>query len=211
MGLFNLFGSKKSEPEKKTTPATVAKDIDKILRDSDKAIAEMHKADAAFEKDGDLDKRIQVYEKYMLKKPEWNSFNFNLALAKMYVKAGRNDTAWGYLNQMYLWAIDPTAIGGDVSKIRFEQFKILKAEKKFKDAMVMLVSSYVVNAYGIQGMYFNKEKFKKDAKTTAKGIGISEADLSVFADRLEKDIKAKRIKEATVQKYCVNWFSKQGV
>ena len=211
MGLFNLFGSKKAEPEKKTTSAPVAKDIDIILRDSNKAIADMHKADAAYEKDGDIDKRIRVYEKYMLKKPEWNSFNFNLALAKMYVKAGRNDTAWGYLNQMYLWAVDPTAIGGDVSKIRFEQFKILKSEKKYKDAMVMLVSSYVVNAYGIRDMYFNKEKFKKDAKTTAKGIGISEADLSVFADRLEKDIKGRKIKEATVQKYCVDWFSKQGV
>lgn len=211
MGLFNLFGSKKVEPEKKTIQTSATKDIDRILRDSDKAIADMHKADAAYEKDGDIDKRIRVYEKYMLKKPEWNSFNFNLALAKMYVKAGRNDTAWGYLNQMYLWAIDPSAIGGDVSKIRFEQFKILKAEKKFKDAMVMLVSSYVVNAYGIQGMYFNKEKFKKDGKTTAKGIGISESDLAIFADRLEKDIKGKKIKEATVQKYCVEWFSKQGV
>ena len=211
MGLFNLFGSKKAEPEKKTTPAPVVNDIDEILRDSDRAIADMHKADAAYEKDGDIDKRIRVYEKYMLKKPEWNSFNFNLALAKMYVKAGRNDTAWGYLNQMYLWAIDPTAIGGDVSKIRFEQFKILKSEKKFEDAMVMLVSSYVVNAYGIQDMYFNKEKFKKDAKTTAKGLGISEPELSVFADRLENDIKGRKIKEATVQKYCMEWFSKQGV
>ena len=211
MGLFNLFGSKKAEPEKRTTPAPAAKDIEKILRDSDKAISEMYKADAAYEKNGDIDKRIRVYEKYMLKKPEWNSFNFNMALAKMYVKAGRNDTAWGYLNQMYLWAIDPTAIGGDVSKIRFEQFKILKAEKKYKDAMVMLVSSYVVNAYGIQGTYFNKEKFKKDAKTTVKGIGISEADLVVFADRLEKDIKTRKIKEATVQKYCAEWYSKHGV
>ena len=210
MGLFNMFGSKKAEPEKKAT-ISATRDIEKILRDSDKAIADMHKADAAYEKDGNIDKRIRVYEKYMLKKPEWNSFNFNLALAKMYVKAGRNDTAWGYLNQMYLWAIDPTAIGGDVSKIRFEQFKILKAEKKYKDAMVMLVSSYVVNAYGIQGMYFNKEKFKKDAKTTAKGIGISETDLATFADKLEKNIKNKKIKESTVQKYCVEWFSKQGV
>lgn len=211
MGLFNLFGSKKAEPEKKITSAPASKDIDKVLRDRDKAIAEMRKADAVYEKDGDINKRIHVYEKYMMKKPEWNSFNFNMALAKMYVKAGRNDTAWGYLNQMYLWAIDDTAIGGDTSKIRYEQFKILKSEKKFKDAMVMLVSSYVVNAYGIRDMYFNKEKFKKDAKTTAKGIGIGEADLAIFADKLEKDIKARKIKETTVEKYCVEWFTKQGV
>ena len=39
MGLFNLFGSKKAKPEKKTTPTPIVKYIDKILRDSDKARA----------------------------------------------------------------------------------------------------------------------------------------------------------------------------
>ena len=63
MGLFNLFGSKKAEPEKKKATTPVAKNIDKILRDSDKAIVDMQKADAAYEKDGDIDKRIHVYEK----------------------------------------------------------------------------------------------------------------------------------------------------
>ena len=211
MGLFDLFGLKKKAPEKKPMRSPKGKDIDRILRESDKAIADMQKANDDFKKDGDLNKKIAIYEKYLLEKPEWNSFNFNLALAKMYAKAGRNDTAWGYLNKMYQWAIDPTAIGGDTAKIRFEQFKILKAEKKYKDAMVMLVSSYVINAYAVQGMYFNKDKFIKDAKTTAKGIGITETDLCDFADGLEKDLKTRKIKEATVQDYCVDLYTKLGV
>ena len=208
MGIFNFFGKKKPTPDRKTSSELPVKDIARIIEDSDKAIADMHKADAAFEKDGDIEKRIRVYEKYLLEKPQWNSFNFNLSLAKMYEKAGHNDKAWGYLNQMYLWAIDPDAIGGDASKVRFEQFKILKGEKKYKDAMLMLVSSYVLNAYAIRDMYFNKPKFIKDGKTTAKAIGFSEDQFMLFADDLEKNLKAKKIKEASVKKYCTDYFSR---
>lgn len=211
MGLFDLFSSKKAVPERKNSTASTLEQLDKIIRDSDKAIEDMQKASAEYENDGDLDKMIAVYEKYLLGKPKWNSFNFNLSLANMYVKAGRNDTAWGYLNQLYLWANDPSAIGGDASKVRYEQFRILKAEKKYKDAMVMLVTSYVLNAYAIRDTYFNKNKFKKEAKTIARGIGITGADLDSFADMLEKDIKAKRIKEATVQKYLQGYYKKLGV
>ncbi|MBQ7558483.1 MAG: hypothetical protein IJT00_10535 [Lachnospiraceae bacterium] len=211
MGLFDLFGSKKSLPERKASTPSTIKRSDKAIRASDKASEDMQKADADYENDGDLNKKISVYEKYLLKKPNWNSFNFSLALANMYVKAGRNDAAWGYLNQLYLWAIDPSAIGGDVSKIRYEQFRILKAEKKYKDAMVMLVTSYVLNAYAIRDTYFNKNKFKKDAKTTAKEVGITGTDLDAFADMLERDIKAKRIKEAALQKYLEGCYKKLGV
>lgn len=208
MGFFDVFRKKKTVPVQSTVEKSPVDDIARIIADSDKAIDEMGKANAVFEKDGDLEKCIKVYEKYLLEKPQWNSFNFNLTLAKMYVKAGQNDKAWGYLNQLYLWAIDPTAIGGDTSKIRMEQFKILKAEKKYKDAMLMLVSSYVLNAYSIRGIYFNKPKFIKDAKTTAKAIGFSEDQLVLFADELEKNIKAKRIQEANVKKYCSDYFSR---
>lgn len=211
MGIFDVFGKKKTATVQSATVKPPVKDINRIIEDSDKAIADMQKADAAFEKDRDIEKRIRVYEKYLLEKPQWNSFNFSLSLAMMYVKAGHNDKAWDYLNQMYLWAIEPNAIGGDVSKIRFEQFRILKAEKRYKDAMLMLVSSYVLRAYAVRDMYFNKPKFIKDAKTTAKGIGFSEEQLALFADDLEKNIKAKKIKETTVKKYCSDYFSRLGL
>ncbi len=207
MGLFGLFGGKKLEAEKRPVSA-VSKSIEKIIQNSDKAIADMQNADMAFEEDGDLAKRIAVYEKYLLSKPEWNSFNFSMTLAKMYVKAGRNNDAWSHLNQMYIWSIDPSAVGGDASKVRYEQFKILKTEKKYEDAIMMLVSSYVLNAYSVRDMYFNKEKFIKDAKTIFKSLGFSDLDLLSFADALEKDIQTKRIKEETVKNFCTEFFRK---
>ena len=62
MGIFNFFGKKKPTPDRKTSSELPVKDIARIIEDSDKAIADMHKADAAFEKDGDIEKRIRVYD-----------------------------------------------------------------------------------------------------------------------------------------------------
>ncbi len=198
--------SQKSNKQKAYTYTEEMKELDKIIADSNIAIEEMHKADKVYEQDGDIEKRIKVYEQYLKEKPKWNSFNFNLSLAKMYEKAGRNNDAWAYLNQLYIWSIDPTAIGGDESKIRYEQFRILKSEKKYADAMVMLVSSYLINAYAIKGIYFNKNKFIKDAKTTAKNLGFNEESLNEFADDLEKKLKSKQLQEKDIQQYCKDVF-----
>ena len=214
MGLLDLFNQKKKTTvkkpaaTKKPTASNTYKNLDKIIRDSDKAIAEMQKADDVFEKDGNLEKRIEIYEKYLLKEPQWNSFNFNMALANMYVKAGRNNDAWAYLNQMYSWAVDPNVIGGDAAKVRFEQFRLLKSEKKYEDALVMLVSSYVIGAYELQKTYFNKAKFKKDAKTTLKAIGFMETDSEAFADDLENAIMTGEIRETAVGKYCAEYIKR---
>ena len=212
--LFTTISETTSTTPKSTTQITdrgsmfkaTSAELSKILADSDKAIDAMHRADDQYDQDGDINKRITVYEKYLRVKPQWNSFNFDMALAKMYEKAGRNNDAWGYLNQMYIWSIDPTAVGGDVSKIRFEQFKILKSEKKYADAMVMLVSSYLVNAYEIKGIYFNKDKFIKDAKTTAKKLGHEEDSLRAFADDFERKLKSRQIQEKDVQQYVAGYF-----
>ena len=84
MGIFGFLGKKKTSPAQKAILKEAMKDI-RIIEDTDKAIADMQKADALFEKDGDIEKRIKVYEKYLLKEPQWNSTNFNLSLARMYM------------------------------------------------------------------------------------------------------------------------------
>lgn len=190
-------------PEKHTSTIT---NIDKIIADSDKAIDDMQKADEVYNQDGDLEKRIMVYEKYLNEKPLWNSFNFNLSLAKMYEKAARNNDAWRYLSKLIFWSLDPTSVGINTSKVRYEQFRILKSEKKYADAMVMLVSSYLLNAYAIDGIYFNKNKFIKDAKTTAKNIGHDEESLNAFADDLERRLKSRQLQEIDVKQYCKKYF-----
>ena len=65
----------------------------------------------------------------------------------------------------------------------------------------------MLNAYAIQGIYFNKKKFIKEAKTTAKGIGFSDDDLNRFADKLENDLKKKKLSERNVKTFCNSFYS----
>ena len=131
MGLFDIFGKK---PEQKKTRTLSDEELrkeaqrivdsfdggklSKLLAESDAAIKECREADEQYKSDGDIEKVISVYEKYFTEKPEWGSFNFNLRLAKYYVKAGRNDTAWSYLNKMLYWAMQPDSVNMDISKLK---------------------------------------------------------------------------------------------
>ena len=209
MGLFKIFSS--NEPKKTTSRTARSKieELDRILENSDKAIAECQKAYEQYNKDGDLGKLISVYEKFFLQKPQWNSFNFCGALADMYIKAGENDKAWSYLNLLYTWTIDPKCnVHGYDGEVRYLQFKLLKSEKRFREALIMLVSSYVLKAYPFQGtVHFNKKRFMKEAKTTAKGIGFSDEDLNRFADKLENELKKKKLTERNVKTLCNSFYS----
>ena len=48
---------------------------------------------------------------------------------------------------------------------------------------------------------------KKEAKTTAKGIGFSDDDLNRFADKLENDLKKKKLSERNVKIFCNSFYS----
>lgn len=200
MGLFGLFGNNKNKKTQATNNS-----IEKMMKESaastakaDAQIAKLQKADERFDKDGDLNKRISVYESILdLDQPLlWNSFNYCLSLAKMYVDADRRDDAWRYLNQMYLvFSKDHDYY---LWKIRNEQFKILKKEKKYLDALRMLAVSHVLKTNSPQGSQFDIERFIKEAKTTAKGAGLSEEDLEDLAKMIKDAGKKGNLPEAKV-------------
>jgi hypothetical protein len=107
-------------------------------------------ADEEYKKDGDVAKAISVYEKYYsdFSSPQCNSVTRCLRLAELYVKAGKKDVAWGYLNKMLLYAIQRPNLYYDVHRIRFAQFKILKGEKRHKSR-------------GAEGEAISKESFQE--------------------------------------------------
>ena len=205
MGLLKSLFSTKTDQPNSYIPAEKAKIPPS---DSDKAIANMQKADEVYKVDGNLEKRIAVYEKYLLKKPLWNASNFCLRLSDMYLKSGQNDKAWGYLNQMHLWTMDPNCPISDVHKIRFSQFKLLKTEKRHLNALIMLVSGYIVWAYSTKDSYFNKNRFLKEVRTTAKALGFSESEIIAFADLLENGIKTKTIGKSDAKQFCMEYLKR---
>ena len=72
-----------------------------------------------------------------------------------------------------------------------------------------LVLAYVLSAYTASGaVNFNKEKFIKEVKTTAKAMNLTDQTLTSFTDGLEKLLKRKRISEKEAQEYCAQFLKK---
>ena len=162
----------------------------KEVEEADKEIALLANAYDNYEKDGDLNRVINVYERCLTLDSEskWNSFNYCLKLVNLYKKAGENDEAWGFLNKMVMHFGQFSSPEYYLYKIRYEQFKILKSEKKHIAALQMLLLSIA-----LQGGGFRKEKFIKEGKTAAKGIGLDEHDLENLCLAVERKIKGKDI------------------
>ena len=221
-GLLNLFSTNTSKSQSKQTTRKnsrasssiemLRRENERIDREVNKAIAEMDAAARAYSNGGDINKAIAVYEKHVLdlSKLQWNAFNYCLDLAELYVKANKKDAAWGYLNNMFLYSMAHPNNNWLPHKIRFAQFKILKSEKKYKDALFMLVDSYVTNSVGMTRPYFNRNAFLKDVKTTAKGVGLTEDELMIFTNTLESHIMARTIQPRDVYQFCTNCLSAFG-
>ena len=202
MGLFGIFGKKDKKPAVKVTTSvssvarssTASSKPKKPITQSqddkqfDSDIKKLQNADTQYKSDKDLDKVIQTYQS-VLNGCTWNAFNYQKKLASYYLKAERFNDAWQTLQQAQK---DSTQRGhgkATLGQIRLEQFKVLKAEKKFKEALDILCRAYVINnaPYGD----WNRESFVKSAKTCAKELGLTEQQLNELADLVGKAVKSK--------------------
>lgn len=158
--------------------------------------------------DGDINKCIKIYEDILLRGTSWNSFNYCMTLANLYYKSNQYDKAWGFLNWTQLhFSYLPSQMDYMMAKIRFLQFKILKSEKRYLDALEMLLLSYLYNVYGADGnVYFNKSKFFKESQTTAKQLKISKEELLDFIDEFELQLKRKHMTEDNVRSFLIHYI-----
>lgn len=199
MGLFDLFKKKEKKPTIKITTTiqhTQSKPQSAQDKQFDKELKALQKADADFKIDKDLDKVIKVYES-VLNGCTWNAFNYQKKLASYYVKAEKYDDAWRVLNQAQHDAVKRGHGKACTGQVRMEQFKVLKAEKKYKDAMDILCRAYVVN--NAEFGSWNRDSFIKTAKTTAKGLGLSDERLNEIADQIDRAVKRKDTSETNIR------------
>ncbi len=195
MGILStLLGGKKKKPSNINNKMTRSNSTDKLIarleeqnKQADDELALLQEADQQFKIDNDIERRIAIYESVFRKKTNWNSFNYCMKLVKMYVDSGKTNKAWSLLNKILGWYTSYPNPATYVSKIRKEQFKILKKEKKYIEALRILLFAHceLIDSPS----EFNVERFILEAKTTAKGFGMTEEQLRVLADAISKKIK----------------------
>lgn len=169
--------------------------MEEDLAYQDKLLKLALKARDHYKVDGDCDKAIAEYEKVMIQaKPPLKSNAHAMFLADLYIKAGYNDKAWGYLNSLIL------SHGLDLDKIRKYQAQILKKENKHDEAIKMLMLHHLAKSEWNNTL--NREMFLKDIAPSIKKLGWSNDDVEALADMVANQVKSKNYKEGTlIDKY----------
>ena len=163
----------------------------------------LQRAEADYKIDKDLEKVIRTYQS-VLDGVTWNAFNYQKKLAAYYTKAAKYDDAWRVLSQAQHDAVKRGHGPACTGQIRMEQFKVLKAQKKYKQALETLCRAYVVNnaPYGT----WNRESFIKNAKTCAKEMGLSEQQLDGIADLVGNAISKQDKSETNIRQAFSNFL-----
>lgn len=203
-GLFSLFGRKTTiSSDSKADLKKERIDIDiehqKLMEGlawQDHLISTVQKARAQYEEDKRIDDLIKSYEYVLIEAnpPIKNMRTLPISLAELYRKNKENNKAWGYLNSLLLTHPDL------LDKIRFEQCKILKSEKKYIEAMEMLMLSYLYKSKW--NNTFNEKLFTKDATPISNKLNWDIKKVEYLAYLIKSQVDQQNYSEDTLsQKY----------
>lgn len=162
--------------------------------DADRLINLLNQAQEQYKKDNNLERLIEAYEAVLIKvtKPV-HSPSVAMRLVDLYLKAGQNDKAWGYLNSL----LSRTDYVVPRDKIRFAQVKILKKEDKLAEAVEMLILGYYAKS---RDQEIDRATFEKELKPMAKKLGWNEEMISKTSSLLQTFATDKKGDEASIIK-----------
>ena len=185
MGIFDLF---------KKQPVTTHAHFDKYFPDHEaqqerlkyqtELLNSVNEANAKYANDGDIESLINVYEHAFIESNPPCHSSQNLKLVDLYLKTGQNNKAWMYLNSLIASQEAP------MEKIRHEQSRILKKEKRYIPALEMIMSEHLFKYTNRNGL--NREAFLKDAGVCTRALKWNESTLNDLADIVERQIKLKQ-------------------
>lgn len=174
------------------------------LEHQEKLLASVWEAREQYKTDSDIDKLISVYEYALItSKPPLKSDTHTMYLADLYIKSGQNDKAWGYLNSILFSHSELTG------KIRYAQCKVLKKEKKYVDAMQMLMLSYLFNSKW--NNTFRDTAFVKDATPIANKLKWDSEKIDILAQIISNQVKRKNYDEGALIKSFQKALSQFGI
>lgn len=180
MGLFgSLFGKKPQRKKAKTSTATKtpsAAQIKAAMERDDRLMQRALDAGMAVDSAKDVAKAIDKYEAALRAAEGHGNYATHwLCLAKDCIKYDQMDRAWALLNELLTKYPDESA------RIRNEQVRILKKEKRWDEALRMLGMCHAVK-YGD----FNRDAFLRELKPIANKLGLTVDDHLTLADLVAK-------------------------
>ena len=154
-----------------------------------------------YKNDGDIESAIAAYEKvyYEANPPLKNAQSHAMFLADLYIKNGQHDKAWGFLGMLQTKELCP------LSKIRGEQAKILKKEKKHKDAIETILLQHWNIFFESEYKYFNHNACMKDIGPSIRALKWSFEDQERCVGFVEY---ATSLKEKASEATIVDLFRK---
>lgn len=178
MGLFDLFKKKPAAGNiQKYFPDHDAQQ--ESLKYQSELLGKVNAANAQYAEDGNIDALIKVYEFAFIESTPPCKSSQNLKLVDLYLKTGQNNKAWHFLNSLI------TSQEAPIEKIRHEQARILKKEKRYVYALEMTMYEHL-HKYEWNNT-FHRDAFIKDAGVCIRALKWEDIS-DVLADMIEKQV-----------------------
>ena len=184
--------------------------IEKIKRENelmDEQIQRLNEARKKYEKEGNYDKLIMIYEEVFSQPCFYNAASQKLLLVKFYQKHGQDDKAWALLNSIAL------EYPNDIYRVRREQYRQLKREQKYSDALEMYFLFKINDCREIACWAENKDRetdlFQKEARTIAKKAKLDEQSITELTDIFIDIVEKPKISEVIALRKYREWYKKQ--
>ena len=175
-------------------------------RIADRQLQRLNDAREKYEKAEEYDKLIAVYEDVFSAPTPWNAASHKLRLVGYYQKCEQWDKAWALLNSILLDYPD------EVLRVRRSQYRQLKDEKKYSEALKMYLLYKYHDCKSITCWTDVKEReynaFLKEAKSLAKKAKLDIDAVPELADIFIELVENSRSSEATASKKFKAWYAK---
>ena len=148
-----------------------------------------------------------VYEEVFSQPCFFNVVSQKLLLVKFYQKNGQDDKAWALLNSIALESPN------DIYRVRREQYRQLKREQKYSDALEMYFLFKINDCRNIAcwAEYKNRETnlFQKEARILAKKAKLDEQSITELTDIFIDIVEKPKISEAIALRKYREWYKRQ--
>lgn len=175
-------------------------------RIADEQLKRLNDAREKYEKAEEYDKLIAVYEDVFSAPTPWNAASHKLRLVGYYQKCKQWDKAWGLLNSILL------DYPNEVFRVRRSQYRQLKDEKKYNEALKMYFLYKFNDCKSITCWPDVKEReynaFLKEAKSLAKKAQLDIDAVPELADIFIELVESPRSSEGTALKKFKAWYAK---